>query len=118
MPAAHFERNEAQGFRRRYTSYKANQKFLLPKGAFEYICYNGIYLLQQSHGTRNTPKISPRTRIITDDTKPSQSVLASKTTTFEELFLAHLDGAYNLARWIVKRDPDAQAVVQEAYIQA
>ena len=107
-----------KGFRKRYTSYKANQKFLLPKGAFEYICYNGIYLLQQSHGTRNTPKISPRTRIITDDTKPSQSVLASKTTTFEELFLAHLDGAYNLARWIVKRDPDAQAVVQEAYIQA
>jgi RNA polymerase sigma factor (sigma-70 family) len=26
--------------------------------------------------------------------------------------------AYNLARWIVERDPDAQAVVQEAYIQA
>jgi RNA polymerase sigma-70 factor (ECF subfamily) len=45
-------------------------------------------------------------------------VLARKTTTFEDLFLAHLDGAYNLARWIVERDPDAQAVVQEAYIQA
>src|SRR5262249_31142555 len=36
----------------------------------------------------------------------------------EELFLPHLDGAYNLARWIVERDPDAQAIVQEAYIQA
>jgi RNA polymerase sigma-70 factor (ECF subfamily) len=45
-------------------------------------------------------------------------VLARKTTTFEDLFLAHLDGAYNLARWIVKRDPDAQAIVQEAYLQA
>ena len=33
----------------------------------------------------------------------------------EELLLAHLDGAYNLARWIVERDADAQAVVQESY---
>jgi RNA polymerase sigma-70 factor (ECF subfamily) len=38
---------------------------------------------------------------------------------FEDLFLPHLDGAYNLARWIVERDRDAQAVVvEEAYIQA
>ena len=43
---------------------------------------------------------------------------ARKTAVFEELFLPHLDGAYNLARWIVEGDPDAQAVVQEAYIQA
>jgi RNA polymerase sigma-70 factor (ECF subfamily) len=43
---------------------------------------------------------------------------ARKTATFQKLFLPHLDGAYNLARWIVERDPDAQAVVQEAYIQA
>jgi len=41
-----------------------------------------------------------------------------KTATFEELFLPHLDGAYNLARWIVERDSDAEAVVQEAYIRA
>ena len=37
---------------------------------------------------------------------------------FEELFLPHLDAAYNLARWIVKRDQDAQDVVQEAYVRA
>lgn len=43
---------------------------------------------------------------------------ARKTATFQKLFLPHLDGAYNLARWIVERDPDAQAVVQEAYIRA
>ena len=43
---------------------------------------------------------------------------ARKTAAFEELFLPHLDGAYNLARWIVERDRDAQTVVQEAYIQA
>jgi RNA polymerase sigma-70 factor, ECF subfamily len=46
------------------------------------------------------------------------SVHARKTAAFEEFFMPHLDGAYNLARWIVERDRDAQAVVQEAYIQA
>ena len=37
---------------------------------------------------------------------------------FEELFLPHLDGAYNLARWLVENDQDAQAIVEEAYLQA
>jgi RNA polymerase sigma-70 factor (ECF subfamily) len=45
-------------------------------------------------------------------------VHARKTAAFEKLFLRHLDGAYNLAFWIVERDQDAQAIVQEAYIQA
>jgi RNA polymerase sigma-70 factor (ECF subfamily) len=36
----------------------------------------------------------------------------------EELLLAHLDGAYNLARWIVESDAGAQAVVQEGYTVA
>jgi RNA polymerase sigma-70 factor (ECF subfamily) len=45
-------------------------------------------------------------------------VHARKTAAFEKLFLPHLDGAYNLALWIVERDQDAQAVVQEAYVQA
>lgn len=37
---------------------------------------------------------------------------------FEELFMPHLDAAYNLARWIVGRDQDAQDIVQEAYLRA
>jgi RNA polymerase sigma-70 factor (ECF subfamily) len=37
---------------------------------------------------------------------------------FEEIFLPHLDAAYNLARWILQNDHDAQDVVQEAYIRA
>src|SRR5580704_8163037 len=37
---------------------------------------------------------------------------------FEELFLPHLDAAYNLACWIVEKDQDAQDVVQEAYARA
>ena len=36
----------------------------------------------------------------------------------EELFVPHLDAAYNLARLLVKRDQDAQDVVQDAYIRA
>lgn len=37
---------------------------------------------------------------------------------FEEIFLPYLDAAYNLARWIVQHDQDAQDVVQEAYLRA
>jgi RNA polymerase sigma-70 factor (ECF subfamily) len=37
---------------------------------------------------------------------------------FEEMFLPFLDAAYNLARWIVQHDQDAQDVVQEAYLRA
>ena len=32
--------------------------------------------------------------------------------------LAHLDAAYNLARWLVGREQDAQDIVQEAYLRA
>jgi DNA-directed RNA polymerase specialized sigma24 family protein len=39
--------------------------------------------------------------------------MRQKQSLFEELLLPHLDGAYNLARWIVERDQVAQAVVQE-----
>ena len=37
---------------------------------------------------------------------------------FEEIFLQHLDAAYNLARWIIRHDQDAQDVVQDSYIRA
>jgi RNA polymerase sigma-70 factor (ECF subfamily) len=37
---------------------------------------------------------------------------------FEEIFLPYLDAAYNLARWIIRHDQDAQDVVQDTYIRA
>jgi RNA polymerase sigma-70 factor, ECF subfamily len=46
------------------------------------------------------------------------SVVLAKKLLLEELLLPHLDGAYNLARWIVLSDAGAQAVVQEAYTGA
>lgn len=40
------------------------------------------------------------------------------TARFEQTFLPHLDAAYNLARWLVRNDQDAEEVVQEAYLRA
>jgi RNA polymerase sigma-70 factor (ECF subfamily) len=37
---------------------------------------------------------------------------------FEEVVLPHLDAAYNLARWLVRKPQDAEDVVQEAYLRA
>jgi RNA polymerase sigma factor (sigma-70 family) len=37
---------------------------------------------------------------------------------FEEAVLPHLDAAYNLARWLTRKDQDAQDAVQEACLRA
>lgn len=37
---------------------------------------------------------------------------------FEAMMLPHMDAAYNLARWLLRNDNDAQDVVQEAYLRA
>ena len=37
---------------------------------------------------------------------------------FERTILAHLNAAYNLARWLTRRDADAGDVVQEACVRA
>jgi RNA polymerase sigma-70 factor, ECF subfamily len=44
--------------------------------------------------------------------------MREKPSHFEEAVLPHLDRAYNLARWLIENDQDAQAIVQEAYRQA
>jgi RNA polymerase sigma-70 factor (ECF subfamily) len=41
-----------------------------------------------------------------------------KTANFEEVFMPHLDAAYNLARWLTRDPSDADDVVQEAYMRA
>jgi hypothetical protein len=48
----------------------------------------------------------------------SDKMTADDRRRFEELFLPHLDAAYNLARWITRRDQDARDVVQNAYVNA
>lgn len=42
----------------------------------------------------------------------------SKAGRFEEIALPHLGAAYNLARWLVQNEHDAEDVVQEAYLRA
>ena len=37
---------------------------------------------------------------------------------FEEVFLPHLDAAYNLARWLTRDPTDADDVVQESFMRA
>jgi RNA polymerase sigma-70 factor (ECF subfamily) len=37
---------------------------------------------------------------------------------FEQAVLPHLDAAYNLARWMMRNEQDAQDVAQEAYLRA
>jgi RNA polymerase sigma-70 factor, ECF subfamily len=45
-------------------------------------------------------------------------VHARKPSQFERVVLPHLDRAYNLARWLIEDDQDAQAIVEAAYRQA
>jgi RNA polymerase sigma-70 factor (ECF subfamily) len=42
----------------------------------------------------------------------------SEAADFDRIFIPHMDAAYNLARWLVRDDHDAQDVVQEAYLRA
>ena len=42
----------------------------------------------------------------------------SKIVRFEEVALPHLRAAYNLARWLVHDDNEAEDIVQEAYLRA
>jgi RNA polymerase sigma-70 factor (ECF subfamily) len=39
-------------------------------------------------------------------------------SSFEEVVLPHLDAGYRLARWLMRNEPDAEDVVQEASLRA
>jgi RNA polymerase sigma-70 factor (ECF subfamily) len=43
---------------------------------------------------------------------------AAKRARFEQVVLPHLDAAYNLARWLTRKEQDAEDVVQEACLRA
>jgi RNA polymerase sigma-70 factor (ECF subfamily) len=51
-----------------------------------------------------------------------EAVIASgdkeRLARFEQSVLPHLDGAYNLARWLTRNPADAEDIVQEAYLRA
>ena len=39
-------------------------------------------------------------------------------STFEQMTLPHLDAAYNLARWLLRHEHDAEDAVQDAFLRA
>jgi RNA polymerase sigma-70 factor (ECF subfamily) len=39
-------------------------------------------------------------------------------STFEQTMLPHLDAAFNLARWLLRHDQDAEDAVQDAFLRA
>jgi RNA polymerase sigma-70 factor (ECF subfamily) len=43
---------------------------------------------------------------------------ARKLALFEQTVIPHLNAAYNLARWLTRDGPDAEDLVQEAYLRA
>jgi RNA polymerase sigma factor (sigma-70 family) len=44
--------------------------------------------------------------------------VSAKLASFEQVVMPHFDAAYNLARWLTHSGPDADDVVQEAYLRA
>src|SRR5438046_7038958 len=55
--------------------------------------------------------------VLLKKSEPDHSERA-ELASFEETMLPHLDGAHNLARWLMRNEQDAQDVVQEAYLRA
>src|SRR5947209_13943725 len=47
-----------------------------------------------------------------------QSVWKDSRGRFEETVLPHLNAAYNLARWLMRNEQDAEDMVQESYLRA
>ncbi len=48
----------------------------------------------------------------------SALTLAPAPASFEQALLPHRDAAYNLARWLMRHEQDAEDCVQEAYLNA
>lgn len=50
--------------------------------------------------------------------KPTRLDERSRVTRFEQIFTAHLDAAYDFARWLTRDERTAEDVVQEACLRA
>src|SRR5262249_16760706 len=60
-----------------------------------------------------------QTRRTNDETRsPADPRHGETVGSFADVVLPHLDAAYNLARWLVRNETDAEDVVQDAYVRA
>lgn len=57
-------------------------------------------------------------RYLNSETREDRVSEEDRSRRFQETALPHLNAAYNLARWLVRNDHDAEDVVQEAYLRA
>ena len=69
----------------------------------------GRNVLSRPRGNKTNPA-----GVFTQMEAPAPNVPPS----FDHLMLPHLDAAYNLARWLLRNDHDAQDAVQEACLRA
>jgi len=84
--------------------------------------------LNHSSWRRGFLQNAPETEDFESDPKVVKFVVVKKRTesraekgdltSFEEIMLPHLDAAYNLAKWLLRKEQDAQDVVQEAFLRA
>ena len=56
--------------------------------------------------------------MVVEQPKEGWSKEEDRLASFERTLLPHLNGAYNLARWIIGNHQDAEDMVQEAYLRA
>jgi RNA polymerase sigma-70 factor (ECF subfamily) len=56
-------------------------------------------------------------RVASSDFIP-EAALAEQVGTFEQVIVPHLDAGYNLARWLLRNDHDAEDVMQDAVVRA
>ena len=56
--------------------------------------------------------------VFTSDTERTGMKGESRQARFEACTLPHMQAAYNLARWLVRNDQNAEDIVQEAYLRA
>lgn len=56
--------------------------------------------------------------VVLNKRQEQDSAQEPELTSFEETMLPHMDAAYNLAKWLLHNEQDAQDVVQEAYVRA
>jgi RNA polymerase sigma-70 factor (ECF subfamily) len=78
-------------------------------------------LLLKAQHTVETQDFESRRKIVKFAVVKTPEVPLTERTgllSFEQAMLPHLDAAYNLARWLMRNEQDAQDVVQEAYLRA